>query len=254
MADMAALERAGTTGAGLTQLYYGLGKLLEQEIEGLKKKGDASRLEQTQDAYQKFLTALVQSKSGQTYESLQWAGENLLTLGAFEEAREVFERILKTFENDKAFLAQPGSGDRLLRTRLKLAAALRGRGDFAAAETLIAQLVDENRKTIEPRIEKAHLAEDKAKAGKATWTQAFNEWRSLAGQLGQRSPKPVEYYEAWYHAAEALEKLDKAPQALQTLSGVLRLSPNVGGPEMKEKYQKKIQKIKDATKNLARGS
>ena len=244
MADMAALEAAGTSGAGLTQLYYGLGKLLQTEIEGLRKKGDAARLKQTQDAYRKFLTALIESKSGQTYESLQWAGENLLTLGAYPEAGEVFERILKTYENDQAFLGQDGSRERILRTRLRMAAALRGRGDFTAAETLIDRLLAENPRTLEPRVEKAHLIADKAKAGKAPWSEAFAQWRTLALQLGQQSPKPVEYYDAWYHAALALKKQGKATQARQTLNSVMRLSTNVGGPEMKAKYQELLSQIK----------
>ena len=244
MADMATLEAAGTTGAGLTQLYYSLGKLLQAEIEGLRKKGDAARLAQTQDAYRKFLTALIQSKSGQTYESLQWAGENLLTLGAFREAGSVFERIMKTSETDPAFLGQDGSRERLLRTRLGLAATLRGMGDFAAAETLIGQLLAENPKSLEPRVEKAHLIADKANAGKASWRDAFDQWRSLALQLGQRSPKPLEYYDSWYHAAIALMKQGKGTQARQTLSSVMRLSTNVGGPEMKAKYQELLGQIK----------
>ncbi|MEJ7640526.1 MAG: hypothetical protein WKF75_21790 [Singulisphaera sp.] len=244
MADMATLEAAGTTGAGLTQLYYGLGKLLQAEIEGLRKKGDTDRLKQTQDAYRKFLQALIQSKSGQTYESLQWAGENMLTLGAFQEAGGVFERILKTIEDDPTSPDKAGSPDRILRTRLRMAAALRGQGDFKAAETLIDRLLAENRKALEPRIEKAHLIADKAKAGKAPWSEAFGHWRTLALQLGQQSPKPVEYYDSWYHAAFALMKQGKATQARQTLNSVMRLSANVGGPEMKAKYQELLRQIK----------
>jgi len=244
MADMALLEAAGTSGAGLTQLYYGLGRLLQAEIEGLRKKGDTARLGQTQDAYRKFLMALIQSKSGQTYESLQWAGENMLTLGAFPEAGGVFGRILKTFEKDQAFLGQPGSRERILRTRLRMASALRGQGDFAAAEALIGQLLTENPKALEPKVEKAHLIADKAKAGKAPWNEASGQWRTLALQLGQRSPKPVEYYDSWYHAAFALMKQGKATQARQTLSSVMRLSKDVGGPEMKAKYQELLGQIK----------
>ena len=67
---------------------FGLGKLLEKEMDTLKKHGDSAGLARTQGAYQKFLAALVSSKSGQTYESLQWAGENMLKLGHPKEAED----------------------------------------------------------------------------------------------------------------------------------------------------------------------
>ena len=43
-------------------------------------------------------------------------------------------------------------------------------------------------------------------------------------------PKPVEYYDAWYHAAFALNKEGKAKEAKQTLASVMRLSPTSAAP------------------------
>ena len=63
---MGGVGKPGGSGTGLTQVYYNLGKLLEKRMEALRQKGDNAELNRTQASYQKFLTALVGSKSGQT--------------------------------------------------------------------------------------------------------------------------------------------------------------------------------------------
>jgi len=78
----------------------------------------------------------------------------------------------------------------------------------------------------------------------AAWSAAFNQWQKIALMLARVRPKPVEYYEAWYHAALALNREGKAKEAKQTLAGVMRLSPTLGGPEMKQKYQALLGQIK----------
>jgi tetratricopeptide (TPR) repeat protein len=244
LADMAALEQAGVEGVSLTQLYDRLGKLLDRELETLKKKGDRLGLERTRQAYKKFLAALVASKSGQTFETLQWAGENMLALGFAEDAGAIFDQILKTYLSDQAFLDRPGNRARLLRTQLKRAAAFRGQGDFAKAESLVEQLIRENPKTLDTLFERAKLLEDKAEAGKGAWSAAFVEWRNLAETLGKSRTKRDEYFEAWYHAASVLAKQGKSTQAKQTLKGVMRLSATLGSPEMKAKYLALLEQIK----------
>ncbi len=127
IASMKALEQAGGA-ASRAQLYYKLGKLLEKELDSLKQKRNTAALSRMHQAYKTFLTTLAESKTGQTYDSLQWAGEGLLTLDANQEAEKVFRRVLDEFTKDPEFLQQPNGRAKLLRTRLKLAAALRGQG------------------------------------------------------------------------------------------------------------------------------
>jgi tetratricopeptide (TPR) repeat protein len=243
LADMAALEKSGG-GAGLTQMYYSLGRLLQKELDALKKRGDRAGLERTQQAYQKFLAALADSKSGQTFESLRWAGDGMLALGNAKQAEEVFRRALDAFDKDPAFRDQPNSAGRRLLTRLSLAAALRGQEKFDEAASLIESLAAENPRAVEPLMEKGMLLEDRAEAGKGDWAEAFKHWRGLALQLGRGRVKPVQYYEAWYHAALALYRDKKPKEARQTLAGIMRLSASVGGPEMKKKYQALLDQIK----------
>jgi tetratricopeptide (TPR) repeat protein len=247
LTDMDTLEKSGG-GESLTQLYFGLGRLLEKEMASHKEKGDSAALERTQTAFQRFLAALANAKAGQTYESLEWAGENMLKLGNPKEAGDVFRRILETYGKDTAFLARTDSAARVLRTRLKLAESLRGEGDFAEAEKLVMELKKENPKAIEPLIEEGHLLEDKAAATgsavkTAAWNASYTHWKTLATRLQSARPRPPEYYDAWYHAALALYGNGKPALATQTLRSVMRLSPQVGNPEIRQKYDALLAKL-----------
>ncbi|MDX2037844.1 MAG: tetratricopeptide repeat protein [Isosphaeraceae bacterium] len=244
IADMNKLEAAGGEGKDRAQLYFELGRLLEREQESLRKRGDKSGLERTRAAYRKFLDALVASSSGQTFESLVWAGGNLLELGAGAEAEAVFRRVLDTYAKDAQFSSRPGASDRLMLVRLELVAALRVAGKFDEADKAIAEILAQSPRLLQAQMEKGQILSAKASAKKGSWNEAFAYWQALAGRLRNLSPKPKEYFEAWYNAALALEGQGKAAQAKQTLSSVMRLSPTVGSAEMKSKYQEMIARIK----------
>jgi tetratricopeptide (TPR) repeat protein len=254
IATMKALEESGST-SGQAQLYFKLGKLLERELERLRTIKDFAAHGKMQQSYRSFLTALTQSKVGQTYESLQWAGESLLPLGAFPEAETVFRRVLSESINSPAFMNQPGAKERVLRTQLKLSAALRGQAiadkkKLAEASSLVEELLSHYSRYIEPLVEKGMLletqaeAEEKAKEKKAAWSEAFDHWQGLAQKLSRMRPRPLAYYDAWYHAAWSLSQQQQSKKARQMLNGVLRLNPEVGSPEMKAKYQQFIERIK----------
>src|SRR5262249_34006784 len=192
---------------------------------------------QLHQAYKTFLTTLAASKTGQTFESLEWAGESLLDLEAYKEAEDVLRRVLKQFTEDPQFLQQPNARNHLLRTRLKLAAALRGQGELEQAELLVSDLLKEYPKYIEPQFEKGMLLEAKAQDRPAEWAAALSHWEALARKTERLRPRPRIYYEIWYHVAWVLAQQKQTLKARQTLQGVMRLTPSVGDPEMKAKYQ-----------------
>lgn len=243
LGDMKEIEAAGGAGASQAQLYYRLGQLLEKELAIREAKNDREGIAKIQASYQKFLEALAGSKTGQSYESLQWAGESMLTIGRAKEAKVVFDRVLSTYENDPAFTGKLGAGDRILRTKLKRVAALRASKEFATASSEISALIEANKRLIEPRVEMAMIAEAKAETG-GDWGAASAEWRKLVNQLGTGSgPKPIEYYEAYYHVAYTLWKQKKPAEARQTLARIIKLSPTVGTPAMKAKYEDLLKRI-----------
>ncbi len=236
IATMKTLEQAGG-GASLTQLYLKLGRLLERELEAIKKKGNTVAFARMHQSYKAFLTTLAAAKSGQTYESLQWAGERLLELQAYKDADVVFRRVLAEYGQNPQFLQRPGSQNSMLRTRLKLAAALRGEGLFEEASSLVEELLKRYPKYIEPQFEKGLLLEAEAEARRGTWPASQRYWQTLARKLERVRPRRADYYEAWYHVAWALYREGKIVPARQTLQGIVRLTPGVGSPEMKARYE-----------------
>jgi tetratricopeptide (TPR) repeat protein len=247
IATMKALEQAGSS-ASRAQLYFKLGKLLEKEMDRLKATKNTVALKTMQGAYRSFLTALTDSKAGQNYESLEWAGESLLTLDAGAEAEKVLKRVLEESINNPEFLKQPNAHERILRTKLKIAAALRSQGrddkkKLDEAVSVVDELLSQYKRYIEPRIEKGMLLEAQAEAGQGEWSEAIRHWEDLAQKLS-RPPRPTAYFDAWYHAAYCLHKSKQTAKARQILNGIMRLNPAVGGPEMKTRYQQLLAKMK----------
>ena len=237
IADMRLLEAAGSSKEKLTQLYYELSKSLQKDLDAQEARKDPN-LRRTQQAYKQFLQALVASKAGQTYDSLMFAGESMLGLGLAKDSAEVFRRVREEYGKPEPAGA-PGGKEKLLRTDLKLAEALRKLGNYADAQVLVERLAKENPKILEILLEYGYLLEDWARAEKTKerWDRANSYWKGLAGRLERSRPKPIAYYEATYHVALALQGGGHKTEGLQTLKSVLTLSPTVGNAEWKKKYQ-----------------
>ena len=88
------------------------------------------------------------------------------------------------------------------------------------------------------------LLEAEAEAGQGTWAAALKHWEDLARGMERSRPRPAAYYDAWYHVAWVLSKQKNTTKARQAFMGVMRLSPSVGGPEMKAKYQGLLARLK----------
>jgi outer membrane protein assembly factor BamD (BamD/ComL family) len=234
--SMKSLEQGGGA-AGKVQLYFKLGKLLEHEIDALKEKKDMAKLGRLHTAYRTFLTTMAESKTNHTYESLQWAGESLLRLDSSQEAEKVFRRIINEFTQDPQFLQQATGRGKLLRTKLRLAAALRNQIKFDEANSLVDELLAQKPPYIECLFEKGLLLEAEAEAHKESWSKALAHWEKLAQGLVRVRPRPPAYYDALYHQAFVFYKLKDPVKARQTLQGVMTLSPHVGSPEMEAKYK-----------------
>ena len=238
IADMKTIEGVGGAGNSAATLYLELGRLLEREIETLQKRGDKAGLARTEEAYQKFLKALVATKAGQTFQSLHWAADNLLKLGSAREASEVYANLLDTYGKDPQFLKASSSAAQISAIRIKQVAALRTMGNLSEAETLLNDVIEQNKRSIGPLMEKGFLLDAKAEAKQGTWITAYNHWKSLALKLAGMSPKPTQYYEAWYQAVVALQKQGQVDLARSTLRSVMKLSTSLGSPEIQAKYER----------------
>ncbi len=245
LTDMAALEKVGGS-AGLVQLYYGLGKLIEKEMEEKKAKGDTAGLGAAQQKFLKFLRAVAAAQGGQTYESLEWAGENMLKLGEPKQAGEIFNKILTELKDVPA--------DKLFRTNLRMVAAYREQREWKEADTLFDKLLAQSPKSIEVLFELGMLKEAKAAANQIKWAEACNQWIHLGRLMQSMRVKPPEYYDSNYHAAYCLYKGGDKEKALQTLKVVMKLSRDLGGPEMRKKYQLLIDQIQRDSRQVTQSA
>lgn len=251
IALMKVLETISPSKSALTQLYFELGRTLKSELETLERQNNTAAYKKTQSAYKDFLLALANSEAGQSYDSLQWAGESLLDLRMPGDAAAVFQRILDTVAKEPSFTQQPAASSRVLRTNLKLVAAYRGMGgqdNFKKARTLIQSLIEADARMLEPRMEKGMLLEAEARAASGAdsaglWRQSLEYWNDLAKRLRQSSKQRIESFEAFYHVALALEGLGKKADALSTLKGVMTITPSVGNPEMKARYEALVKRL-----------
>ena len=232
ISDMKALESAAS-GESLTQLFFGLGRLLEDEMQAQRAAGNRAKLEASRNAFQQFLDALVGSDSGQSFESLQWAGEQMIALDRPERAIAIFDRVQQDFPDH----------DRLLRTRLKRSEAFRKAGKFNDAWTVTAKLIAEHPKALDFLIEQAQILEDWAEVEPGYWNVAIRHWQDLAKKLERSRPRPPEYYECWYHVALCQVGKGSPDSARKTLKSVRALSTTLGTPEIKAKYDDLLRRV-----------
>jgi hypothetical protein len=168
----------------------------------------------------------------------------MLKIGDAKGAEGTFNRLLDTYAKDPKFAESAGGPDQIMLWKVMLSASYRGEGKFAAAETLAEDLVKQYPKKIEPLMERAMVMEGKAEAKKLAWSAVASNWRSVANRLGNSRVRPIQFYDAWYHAALAMNREGKGKEAKQALGGIMRLSPKVGNPEMKKKYEALLSQIK----------
>lgn len=244
IALMQELEKTGGTSARQAQNYYRLGQLIKKELGRLRQQKNTAAEAGMLKAYRTFLVSLADSKSGQTYESLDWAAANLIEIGSEAEAEPLLHRMLSELTVASSNLEPDVIRRRSLQIRLKLAKSLRGQGKFDEADTLVKTLKAEEPNQVDPLLEEGLLLEARAEARQGAWLASYQYWQKLALRLGRIRPRPVVYYDAWYHAAYALNEDQKGTLARQTLAGVMKLSPGVGSPEMKAKYDQLLARIK----------
>ncbi|WP_165243903.1 tetratricopeptide repeat protein [Paludisphaera soli] len=245
IASMRAVEESGD-GANRAQLYYKLGRLLEGELDELRKANQPQKLAKMKESFRTFLMALAQSKNGQTFESLRWAAEGLLSLDAGAEAEGVLRGLIDESEADADFKKQQGATERLLRAKVKLANALRIQKKFDQAASVVDELLADAtyKRYLDPLVEKGELLDAQAEAGQGSWNAAGAHWQDVAQKLGRSRPRPESYFDAWYRAAVAYAKQKQTAKARQTLTAIIRLNPGVGGPAMKQKYEDLLATLK----------
>ena len=162
---------------------------------------------------------------------------------------ENVRRVLAEAINNPGFKDQAGQR-RILRTKLKLAAALRSQGaedskKLDEAASLVEELLSQYCALHRAADRERHVARSRGRSqARANWQEVREHWEKLAQRLSRSRPRPAAYYDAWYHAAWAFYKQKETKKARQTLAVSCGLNPDVGSPEMKAKYEQFLARIK----------
>lgn len=174
---MTTLEKvAGAeSGADVTDLYVGLGKLLRDELDRFRAAGETERFNRLMTSFETFLNDLYQRKDGQTFGSLSWIGETYFALGEasandasraatyFDKAGKAFQDILNQAQSQPDYL-QP---DQLSAVKVRLVRCYRLKKEFETAEQLMAEVLKQREKDLRAQVEAAYLYQDWGTTGEA---------------------------------------------------------------------------------------
>lgn len=247
IADIEVLEKSGTDNETMVQLYYRLGRLLEQDLERLREAGDATGADKARSDFSRFLDSLVRSESGRTFEAMQWAGESKLKLGEAAEAADILAKVKEEQEklkNETTDIQLMGEIDkRMPRIQLQLAAALREAGKYSEAAAELSTLLGRQPPLMEAMFEECRLETAKAAANRGNWNAALGKWVNLTKQLGTLRPRPDEYFQAFYELSEAYLAKGDRENARKTLNGILKLNRRGMSAEFQEKYNAMLRSI-----------
>ncbi len=172
--QLEAIAGEGKGAGALTQVYVAFGKELEKELEQLQASGDTQRLNDVRAAFESFLGDLFGRTEGQTFNSLLWIAETYSGLAEgsaedrarasayFDKAASIYDEIVRRAGAQPDFVGSPGQ---LVGVKLRLVNCRRAQGQFAAAEKVLRQVLEERPNALDAQIEAARLYEQWADSG-----------------------------------------------------------------------------------------
>ena len=226
-----------------------------------RKKADAALIKATSEGNAKGISdgrarlastqAMIGSVLKKVINRKQYSPSGLLVVadaagavGFSVEARNLYNQV-----------ANQPNADRKLKTHAlaQLVGLLRQEGKFDEAYNRAEELVKENPRALPPLMERARVMQAWAATDPAKFDQAMAEWIRIRNLLEPMRPKPREYYDVVFYAAECLyiqavktpeQAREKAIQASQWLNGAKLMNPRLSGPDAVERYKALLEKLK----------
>jgi tetratricopeptide (TPR) repeat protein len=229
-------KQGGGDTTRITQVLVGLGRGLEQQLRQHQAAGRGAEAESVRKSYETFLEKLG-SRETQNFGSLQYLAESYFAMGIYDKAGDTFERMIQFAKTDPSFAQMKGAPSELQRARLRRATALRLTKKFELAAGEVEALLKENERLLAAVMEKGRVLQDWGGQTSAKFGDAAKHWDQTSRKLQNMSPRPAEYFEARYGLAFCLSKTGKKDDAVKVLRSTMTLSPAVGGPEMRGKFE-----------------
>lgn len=269
-----AAAEGGDTAGTLTRIYVGLGRELQEQVARLRQENKAEELAKVSKGFELFLERILNRESGNDFRSLNWVADTFYNLGSgwgakelspeakayYEKSLKADERILTEAKNKKDFLEDPklASG-----VKLRMARSHRRLGQFNDAINLLTEILKEKSTLVEVQREAAETLQDwaavkpnfyklailgarKVKGANGREENLIWGWAMLAVKVQSNKQFVAEFHEARYNLAkchmeqarletDAAKKKGLLLQAEKDILFTVRISPDMGGPEMRKK-------------------
>lgn len=168
------------------------------------------------------------------------------------EAVRFYQSALKQVEADTG-KRSPQKTRAISQLRLLVVDLLRRERRYDEALAEADRLTADNPGVVEPMLYRAQALDDWSKLAPARLGEAVTAWMRVRTAMQGIQPKPAEYFDAVYNAADCLyrqarETHDPAHllQAEKVLKGTLVLYPQLRSPQQLEKYQSLLKRIEAA--------
>ncbi|MCS7239546.1 MAG: hypothetical protein NZ899_14965 [Thermoguttaceae bacterium] len=267
----------------LTQVYINLARQLQESLRRLRQEGRTSEAQALTQAFELFLNQIRTREAGNTFTSLNWVAETFFNMAAsleggsdedrqkavqyYKTAAAVYLDILKKIQADKTGeFAPPNAAPGV---QLRLAAALRGMGRFEEAVKLLVKLLqaNENRVNLQVELAKTYQAWGDAAGKSEYYTLAitgghqekgrniFWGWAGIARRVAPYPNFQTVFHEAWYNimlcrmkqallTSEKDRRRDELLRQAETDAyRVYQLYPDMGGDEMRARYDSLLRRI-----------
>lgn len=194
-----------------------------------------------------------------TLGGLLYLADTLNTIGRQNDSRMFYKTILDKAESDPDFKEQAAKV--LTRIRAQVIGLLTADGKYDEALKQADELIKNQPKALEPKVEKARIltAIAKKQPSVKNYNAAINEWTAIRVVLGKFPDKPPAFYEAVMNVADGLiaqAELAKdakiALQAEQLLTATIRTSPKLNGPEMVQQFERTKQRAATTQKKYGK--
>jgi len=235
-------KQGGVDTTRITQVLVGLGRGLEQQLRQHQAAGRNAEAESVRKSYETFLERLG-ARQQQNFNSLQYLAESYFALGNYEKAGDTFDRMIQFAKTDPSFAQVKGGQSELNRVRLRRATSLRLVKKFEPALVEVDTLLKDNDRLLAAVMEKGRILQDWGGTNSAKFADAAKHWDQTGRKLQNMSPRPAEYFEARYGVAFCLTRTGKKDDAIKVLRSTMTLSPAVGGPEMRGKYERLLKEL-----------
>jgi hypothetical protein len=267
--DMAPINRVLVEFAKLVYVEYQKADAAVTEAKDAKAGETAKKKKADIGKMLGNLLKQLAARKDNSLAGMVYVADRCVDVGMDAEAKDQYQRIIKRTEEDPAFAAQAGRA--MTRIRAQLIGLLRKEGNNEEAYTQAEQLVKDNPRALEPRMERCRIllnwADKQREAGKAEdslkhYEDGAKAWGVLRNLLQGMRKKPPEVYECTYGAAYCLYQAaelkkasdsagaeQRAKDAEKLLKSTMIVSPALSGPDMVAKYNALLEKV---TKFLGR--